>query len=258
MPRRLAFALCLALASTVPAAAPDAEAGRALAAKVCAACHGANGWSVGDDFPHLAGQRAAYLEAQLKALKDGTRKDDTMGPIAAQLSAADIANLAAHFSRQPGAKPDSSSPAPEAFMKTRVAFPKDFPAGFMKYRTVERAEANRMTINYANRAAFEAAREGRALPEGSVIAVAGYSAKRGADGKLEPDRLQSLTLMASATGWGEDFPAMLRNGNWQYAAYTGEGKANRVNQAPCLACHKVLEAKSHVFTLGTIAEAAKR
>lgn len=248
----------LSLVAVPSFAAPDAEAGRALAAKVCAACHGANGWSVGEDFPHLAGQRAAYLEAQLKALKDGTRKDDTMGPIAAQLSATDIANVAAHFSRQPGAKPDSASPVPDPYMKTRIAFPKDFPAGFTKYRTTERAEANRMTINYANRAALDAARDGRPLPEGAAIAVAGYSATRGPDGKLEPDRLLSLTLMASAPGWGDDFPELLRNGDWQYASYTGEGKANPVSQAPCLACHKALEAKSYVFTLGTIAEAAKR
>ena len=43
-------------------------------ATVCAACHGAIGVSVSDTIPNLAAQRTGYLEAQLKALKDGSRK----------------------------------------------------------------------------------------------------------------------------------------------------------------------------------------
>ena len=38
------------------AAAADVEAGKARAAAVCAACHGANGVSVADAIPNLAGQ----------------------------------------------------------------------------------------------------------------------------------------------------------------------------------------------------------
>ncbi|MGA7519082.1 MAG: c-type cytochrome, partial [Pseudolabrys sp.] len=53
--------------------AADIEAGKEMAATVCAACHGANGVSVSEHIPNLAGQRTGYLEAQLKAFKDGTR-----------------------------------------------------------------------------------------------------------------------------------------------------------------------------------------
>ena len=45
----------LAFAAAAPAA--DIEAGKATVATVCAACHGANGISVGDTIPNLAGQR---------------------------------------------------------------------------------------------------------------------------------------------------------------------------------------------------------
>ncbi|MCY7314706.1 MAG: c-type cytochrome [Rubrivivax sp.] len=62
--------------------AADLEAGKAEAQAVCAACHGANGISVADSIPHLAGQRAAYLESQRKALKDGTRKNAVMNAMA--------------------------------------------------------------------------------------------------------------------------------------------------------------------------------
>lgn len=85
------------LSASVSMAAGDAAAGKAKAA-VCAGCHGAKGVSATPMFPNLAGQKAAYLEKQLKAFRDGTRKDPTMSGMAKPLSDADMANLAAYFS----------------------------------------------------------------------------------------------------------------------------------------------------------------
>ena len=68
--------LVLALSFATGAGAADLEAGKAKAGEICVACHGANGVSVSDTIPNLAGQRAAYLENQLKAFREGTRKAD--------------------------------------------------------------------------------------------------------------------------------------------------------------------------------------
>ncbi len=78
-------------------AAGDAAAGKAKAA-VCAGCHGANGISANPLWPNLAGQKDAYLVKQLKAFRDGSRKDPMMTPMAKPLSDADIENLAAFYS----------------------------------------------------------------------------------------------------------------------------------------------------------------
>ena len=67
----LSAALLVPLAAI---AAADIEAGKAKVATVCAACHGANGVSVSDTIPNLAAQRAGYIENQLRAFKDGSRK----------------------------------------------------------------------------------------------------------------------------------------------------------------------------------------
>lgn len=88
-------ALTLVAASNVAVAA-DAAAGKAKAAS-CAGCHGANGVSAVPTYPNLAGQKEAYLVKQLKAFKDGSRKDPTMNAMAAPLSDADMANIAAHY-----------------------------------------------------------------------------------------------------------------------------------------------------------------
>jgi cytochrome c553 len=88
-------ALTLAASANV-AFAGDAAAGKAKAAS-CAACHGANGISAVPTYPNLAGQKAAYTVKQLKAFKDGSRKDPTMNAMSAPLSDADMANLAAFY-----------------------------------------------------------------------------------------------------------------------------------------------------------------
>jgi len=80
-----------------PAFAGDAAAGKAKSS-TCAACHGAAGISNNDIWPNLAGQKAGYLKAQLKAFRDGKRQDPMMSSMAAPLSDADIDNLAAYYS----------------------------------------------------------------------------------------------------------------------------------------------------------------
>src|SRR5262245_66541041 len=83
--------------------AADLEAGKQIASTVCAAGHGPTGTSVSDTIPNLAGQRARYLEPQLKFFKDGTRKEPAavsrpalITPIAARLGASATSNLHAY------------------------------------------------------------------------------------------------------------------------------------------------------------------
>ncbi len=78
-------------------AAGDAAAGKAKSG-LCAACHGAAGISANDIWPNLAGQKVGYLKKQIKAFKDGSRKDPMMSPMAAPLSDDDIENLSAFYS----------------------------------------------------------------------------------------------------------------------------------------------------------------
>ena len=91
-----AAALVFFLACASAAHARDPVAGRAKAA-ACAVCHGPRGLSVAPDAPHLAGQPALYVSAQLRAYRSGARKHEVMGVMAAPLSDTDIDDLAAWF-----------------------------------------------------------------------------------------------------------------------------------------------------------------
>lgn len=82
--------------STSAMAAGDINAGKSRAGS-CAGCHGANGISNNPAWPNLAGQKAQYLEKQLKAFRSGQRQDALMTPMAKPLSDSDIQNLAAYY-----------------------------------------------------------------------------------------------------------------------------------------------------------------
>lgn len=91
--------LVLAVASAMQAAlAGDPAAGQKLADQSCAACHGKDGVSIASLYPNLCGQKADYLVSQLKALRDGTRQNPIMNPMAKNLSDADMENVAAYYS----------------------------------------------------------------------------------------------------------------------------------------------------------------
>jgi cytochrome c553 len=274
MPKIAVVLFALTFATPVLVHAADAAAGKAKAEAVCAACHGANGISVSDTIPNLAGQRAAYLEGQLKAFKEGSRKAPnatspiaTMAAIANQLSADDIANVAAHFSAQAGATGNAKSAQLPNVAKTSVSFPEGYQSSFTKYHTISFPATKQVRYYFANPAALAAAKAGKDLPNGSTLFAEVYSAKLGADGKpvmggdgqFVADKLVGYTAMGRDAGWGKDIPDMLRNEEWNYAVFTAE-KQHRpgINQAECLGCHKPLDKSSYTFTIKELATVAKR
>ena len=268
MKNLLAVSFVLAFAQAAHSA--DIEAGKQMAATVCAACHGANGVSVSDVAPHLAAQRAGYIEAQLKAYKEGTRKGQgtnapavLMNAVAAQLSAEDIANVAAWFAAQPGAAPGAKSALLANVVKTSVTFPEGYKDSFTKYHTINFPVLRQVRYYFANPVALAAAKAGKPLPDGSMIFIESYAAKLdadnkpvvGADGFYVADRLLQYSSMAREAGWGDDIPALLRNENWNYAFFTPDKQRRTgVNQADCLACHKPLDKVSYLFTLKQLSD----
>jgi len=252
------------LLSASLAQAADIEAGKAKVATVCAACHGAAGVSVSESIPNLAAQRAGYIETQLKAFRDGSRKAPIMNALAAQLSAEDVANVAAYFASLPGAAPGIRSDLLPHVAKTRATFPDAYKETFTRYTTVDLPGPKQVRHFYANAIALEAARAGRDLPDGSILLGEIHSARlgpdknpvTGPDGRFVPDQLVGFAVMARQPGWGNDIPEMLRNGDWNYAAFTAARQPRPgVNQAECFACHKPLEKTSYAFTLKQLAAA---
>lgn len=103
----LIVALAAALAAGSAAAQSGASAGDAAKGRqkvqMCQGCHGIDGWRTAYpevySVPKIAGQQPAYLVAALKAYRSGDRSHPSMKAIAASLTDADMANLAAYYAQ---------------------------------------------------------------------------------------------------------------------------------------------------------------
>ena len=114
--KKLSLLICLFFGvSGVSLAQGNAEEGQKKSV-ACGACHGADGNSVIDMNPKLAGQHAGYLVKQLKEFKLASstggqegRNNAVMNGMAAPLSEQDMLDIAAYFSSQkptPGEAPE--------------------------------------------------------------------------------------------------------------------------------------------------------
>ncbi len=110
---RLSVALTLALVVAAPALAQDgAPKGDAAAAKaknsMCVGCHGVTGYRTAFpdvyQVPKIGGQAPAYIVKALEAYKSGERGHPSMQGIARGLSAQDMADFAAYYGGNGGAK----------------------------------------------------------------------------------------------------------------------------------------------------------
>ena len=108
-PKRLSVAFALGLA-TVASADFDPDAYPRY--ETCALCHGLFGNTDRDKFPKLAGQRPAYLEAQIRAFLSGDRTNDggQMANIVEEIYEEEIAIVVDWFSTQ---DPPIAAPLPD-------------------------------------------------------------------------------------------------------------------------------------------------
>jgi plastocyanin len=128
----------------------------------------------------------------------------------------------------------------------KVAFPANYKSG-MLYNIVDREDQQEVHQQYASREAIEAAKAGRPLPLGTVITSANYKALldaqgnplRDAKGSLLAGELSRIAVMEKRSGWGAEYPDDLRNGEWEFAVFTPDGKVNpQIPAKVCMECHK--------------------
>lgn len=110
---RITTLVCALLASTLPAHAQDLEAGKKVA-RMCRNCHGLNGYAKIPIAPHIGGEPAAYIAAQLNAFKDGARKHEMMTIVAAGLNNQQIVDVSNWYGAQSVTAVPPSGYDPEA------------------------------------------------------------------------------------------------------------------------------------------------
>ena len=148
----------------------------------------------------------------------------------------------------------------------KVVFPEGFDKGVL-YTTVDRADNKQYREIYTSPAAVEAAKKGQPMPDGTVVTLVQYKAKLGADGNPEKDAngrfiktdILGYTVMEKRKGWGTEYPDNIRNGEWEYQAFTADKKVNeKANLAGCFQCHKPLpSSQDFVYSYDKLKAAAK-
>lgn len=96
----------------VYATAVEVAEGKRIAEASCARCHGTNGVSTTKGVPHLAGQRAAYLDLQLRAYQHSPRVQGAMTGIVRYLSDDALVKVAAYYASLEPPRP--AAPAAKA------------------------------------------------------------------------------------------------------------------------------------------------
>ncbi|MBL8838182.1 MAG: cytochrome P460 family protein [Alphaproteobacteria bacterium] len=145
-----------------------------------------------------------------------------------------------------------------------VGLPANYRQAMANYTVVDRTDNGQVRVLYGPQAAIDAVRAGRPAPSGTTLIMEIYTAQRnaqnelvrGADGRLQRGALANIFVMEKRTGWGSQYPAELRNGEWEYAIFTpAMQRAENRNMQPCMTCHLQRRDADFVFSTAAMAQA---
>ena len=135
------------------------------------------------------------------------------------------------------------------------------------YTTVDRPDNKQFRELYVTPpAALDAAKKGEPLPSGTILTLVQYAAQldaqgnpvKDANGRFIKTNVVGYTVMEKRTGWGTEYPDDIRNGEWEYQAFTADKKVNdKAVLANCFKCHKPLDKQDFVFSYDKLKAAAK-
>ena len=147
----------------------------------------------------------------------------------------------------------------------KVAFPKDYAKGVM-YMSQDMAEQKEFREFFITPAGFAAAKRGEPLPSGTVVTLVRYNVQlddggtpvKGANGHFTRTGIKAYRVMEKRTGWGSEYPASKRNGEWEFQAFLPDGKVDQTAKLDsCFQCHKNGDSINFMFTANELKSAAK-
>jgi plastocyanin len=150
---------------------------------------------------------------------------------------------------------------PGAAGPDKIAYPTGW-KDHVLYTTVDRYDIKQYRELYAStQAAVDAMKAGRPLPDGTILTLIQYKAQvdpagapiKDAKGRFVKGDLIAHAVMEKRAGWGTEYPAEWRNGDWEYAAFGPDGKLNeKANYKACFECHKPHEKQDFVISLAAV------
>jgi plastocyanin len=142
----------------------------------------------------------------------------------------------------------------------KIAFPASY-KDHVLYATVDRYDNKQYRELYGTADAVKAVREGKPIPSGTVLTLVQYKAQvdaagnpvKDANGRFVKGDLVGITVMEKRAGWGTEYPDDIRNGEWEYSAFTADQKFNdKANYKACFQCHKPHAKQDFVISLARL------
>jgi len=131
-----------------------------------------------------------------------------------------------------------------------VGLPENFRDNFVLYTTVDKRdrEPDVVRVMYIDPEAAAAAEPGSPLPEGTQIVMAEHDVVQGdggktqltRDGRMIPtEQISTIFVAEKVAGIGEEYDESLRNGDWEFAVFLGDGSRKPdVDFDDCRECHR--------------------
>ena len=115
--------------------------------------------------------------------------------------------------------------------------------GFVHYSTSN--YGGKISDKYVQKTSIQALQSGKTLPYGTAVVGIEY---RDQNGKRGP--VLRYIIMEKVRNGGKDYPASVRNGDWEFASFT-PARALITNDpvTRCLACHKSQAQSDYLFGL---------
>jgi plastocyanin len=145
----------------------------------------------------------------------------------------------------------------------KIKFPSDYLKGVL-YQTLDRPDTKQYRELYAPASAVEAVRKGQPIPHGTVLTLVQWSVQqdekgnplKDANGRFIKKDILGHTVMEKQRGWGADYPSdWPRNGDWEYAVFTADGRPNpkgNANNKACFTCHLPHAKQDFVISLAKL------
>ena len=145
----------------------------------------------------------------------------------------------------------------------KIKFPSNYLKG-VRYQNVDRADIKQYRELYAPAEVVEAVRKGKPIPHGAVLTLVQWSVEqdangvplKDANGRFIKKEIVGHTVMEKRAGWGADYPAdWPRNGEWEYAVFTADGRPNEkanANNKACFTCHLPHAKQDFVISLAKL------
>lgn len=162
--------------------------------------------------------------------------------------------------------------APLSADTNQVELPENYRSTFVRYTSVdkpneEKPETTKMRFFYVNPESLIAAEAGQPLPAGTVLIMEDHGIELDDTGKplldsagrfIPTDEIKNVFVQEKQAGWGAQYPADVRNGEWEYAWFLADGSRKADAKLDgCFTCHKGAEATDYNFTFSPFVVSVK-